>query len=197
MADRNLESFNTRLNQKLEESKDISLSSDTIRAVRPRSLQKSRFGEGRVITMKYFNPINKNTLPYYHIFPTIITISVKPTYITGLNLFYLPRRFRTYLINFYKKRMTNEPHFARSLMYYEIVEKLKIPSAVIRPAIKNYRYDRAGAVALEYDSSLWEEIYTGDTASFLESQWRKASRLKIYRNAFVEIISEFLNTRDE
>ncbi len=41
MADRNLEAFNTRLNETLEDSKDIRISSSTIRAVRPRSIPKT------------------------------------------------------------------------------------------------------------------------------------------------------------
>jgi|TARA_R100000455_G_C6263252_1_gene118521 hypothetical protein len=195
MADRNLEAFNTRLNETLEDSKDIRISSSTIRAVRPRSIQKSIFGEGRVITLKYLNPVEKETLPYFHIFPTIITLSVQPEHITGINLFYLPRRFRKYVVEFYKRRMTNEPEFPRSLMYYDMVKKLRIPRSVLKPAIKKYRFDRAGAVAIEYDSSLWEEIYYGDTADFLERQWRKSSRNTIYRNAIIEIISAFIDIK--
>ena len=124
--------------------------------------------------------------------PTIITLNVQPEHITGINLFYLPRRFRKYVIKFYKIRMTNEPEFPRSLMYYDMVKKLRIPRSVLKPAIKKYRFDRAGAVAIEYDSSLWEEIYYGDTADFLERQWRKSSRNTIYRNAIIEIISSFI-----
>lgn len=195
MVDRNFQSFNTRLNETLMKSNDIRITDKTVRAVRPRSLPKNRLSEGRVLTLKYITPVGRDTLPYFHIFPTIITISVQPKYITGINLFYLPSRFRKYLVNFYKKRMTNEEHFSRSLMYYEIVDKLKIPRAVMAPAIKNYRIDRAGPIAIEYDSSLWEEIYYGDTAEFLEKQWRKSSKFTIYRNAIVEIISEYLNTR--
>ena len=195
MADRNLEAFNTRLNETLEDSKDIRISSSTIRAVRPRSIQKSIFGEGRVITLKYLNPVERETLPYFHIFPTIITLSVQPEHITGINLFYLPRRFRKYVVELYKRRMTNEPEFPRSLMYYDMVKKLRIPRSVLKPAIKKYRFDRAGAVAIEYDSSLWEEIYYGDTADFLEKQWRKSTRNTIYRNAIIEIISTFIDIK--
>ena len=195
MADRNLDAFNTRLTNALEESKDVRVSSSTIRAVRPRSIQKSIFGEGRVITLKYLNPVEKETLPYFHVFPTIITLGVEAEHITGINLFYLPRRFRKYIVELYKRRMTNEPEFPRSLMYYDIVKKLRIPRSVMKPAIKKYRFDRAGAVAIEYDSSLWEEIYFGDTADFLERQWRKSSRNTIYRNAIIEIISSFIDIK--
>tara|TARA_R100000005_G_C4942903_1_gene166668 strand:- start:7 stop:597 length:591 start_codon:yes stop_codon:yes gene_type:complete len=195
MADRNLEAFNTRLNETLEDSKDIRISSSTIRAVRPRSIQKSIFGEGRVITMKYLNPIEKETLPYFHIFPTIITLNVQPEHITGINLFYLPRRFRKYIVNLYKRRMTNTPEFPRSLMYYDLVKKLRIPRSIMKPAIKKYSFVRAGAVAIEYDSSLWEEIYFGDTADFLEKQWRKSSRNIVYRNAIIEIISSLIDSK--
>lgn len=195
MADRNLDAFNTRLTNALEESKDVRVSSSTIRAVRPRSIQKSIFGEGRVITLKYLNPAEKETLPYFHVFPTIITLGVEPEHITGINLFYLPRRFRKYIVGLYKRKMTNEPKFPRSLMYYDIVKKLRIPRSVMKPAIKKYRFDRAGAVAIEYDSSLWEEIYYGDTADFLEKQWRKSSRNTIYRNAIIEIISSFIDIK--
>ena len=195
MADRNLDAFNTRLTNALEESKDVRVSSSTIRAVRPRSIQKSIFGEGRVITLKYLNPVEKETLPYFHVFPTIITLGVEAEHITGINLFYLPRRFRKYIVELYKRRMTNEPEFPRSLMYYDIVKKLRIPRSVMKPAIKKYRLDRAGAVAIEYDSSLWEEIYFGDTADFLERQWRKSSRNTIYRNAIIEIISSFIDIK--
>ncbi len=195
MADRNLDAFNTRLTNALEESKDVRVSSSTIRAVRPRSIQKSIFGEGRVITLKYLNPVEKETLPYFHVFPTIITLGVEAEHITGINLFYLPRRFRKYIVELYKRRMTNEPEFPRSLMYYDIVKKLRIPRSVMKPAIKKYRFDRAGAVAIEYDSSLWEEIYYGDTADFLERQWRKSSRNTIYRNAIIEIISSFIDIK--
>ena len=91
--------------------------------------------------------------------------------------------------------MTNEPEFPRSLMYYDMVKKLRIPRSVLKPAIKKYRFDRAGAVAIEYDSSLWEEIYYGDTADFLERQWRKSSRNTIYRNAIIEIISSLIDIK--
>ena len=46
----------------------------------------------------YPTPKTIETIPYYHLFPGVLVIDVKRDYLTGMNLFHLPRRFRRFFL---------------------------------------------------------------------------------------------------
>ena len=53
---------------------------------------------GRMYMMRY-NPINKNTLPYYDMFPVFLCMNVHDGWFTGLNFHYLPPIYRAELMD--------------------------------------------------------------------------------------------------
>tara|TARA_R110000764_G_scaffold118457_2_gene205989 strand:- start:217 stop:870 length:654 start_codon:yes stop_codon:yes gene_type:complete len=53
---------------------------------------------GRMYMMRY-NPIHKNTLPYYDMFPVFFCMDVQDKYFSGMNLHYLPPLYRAELMD--------------------------------------------------------------------------------------------------
>jgi hypothetical protein len=53
---------------------------------------------GRMYMMRY-NPIHKNTLPYYDMFPVFLCMNVHDEWFTGLNFHYLPPIYRAELMD--------------------------------------------------------------------------------------------------
>ena len=193
MAD-NFSFLSGKVNQILLESKDLTLTQNTVRTVRPNSIPKNVLGEGRMFMFKYINPKTRDELRYFHMFPVVYTLSVQPGYITGINFFYLPRRFRPFLLNFFMKRMSGGQDFPRSFMRYDIVNSLRRYRSLMAPAIKKYDMDRMGSMAIEFDSSVWSEITSGDSAELLESLWLKSSKSIVYKATIIKIIKSYLDT---
>jgi|TARA_R110002074_G_scaffold317811_1_gene488260 hypothetical protein len=61
-------------------------------------MRTKRLLPGRMYMMRY-NPINKQTLPYYDMFPVFFCMDVQDKYFSGLNLHYLPPLYRAELMD--------------------------------------------------------------------------------------------------
>ena len=60
-----------------------------------------RLLSGRLYMFNYRNPIAKQSLPYYDMYPVVLVINHRPSknYFQGLNFHYLPPKFRAELLD--------------------------------------------------------------------------------------------------
>ena len=174
-----------------------SLSKQNSRIISPREIPKNIVSEGRVYFFRYLNPIGRTTLPYYHLFPCVYTLGVEGRYVTGLNLFYLPYRVREVVLKRLKARAEGKQSFARSLMDYEMIKRFPRFQALLSPAIKKYRVDRMGILALEISNELWDEFFIGDLSDTLQKAFIRKSFVNVQLLSRAKIIKNLLNTGEE
>ena len=81
---------------------------------------------GKMYMFRYL-PKGRNKLPYYDTFPLIITITFNRKYITGLNLHYLPPKYRQILFNRLLDITNNEKfdNTTRIKLTYDILKSFK------------------------------------------------------------------------
>ena len=180
MASDPFQNISQRLSEIINDSDSILINDETVKVVNPKSIRKGIVSHGRMFLFKYLNPLGRVDLPYYNLFPPVITFAVRGKYINGANLYYLPKRVRKFTLDILKLRMTKglttQP---RSLIRYDL--------------IKNYNLTRTGPVALEIHSDLWDEILLGDASDFFESSFRKANSSTVFRDSLRRIYTELLN----
>jgi hypothetical protein len=180
--------ISNRVNEIIKGSNEI-INENNTKAVNPRSIQKGIVSHGRLFLLRYVTPIGLTELPYYHIFPPVLTLAVRGRYINGVNLFYLPKRVRRIAYDRLTLRMTNEGStFPRSLVRYDIMKRMRVTRAALAPAIKNYNFKRMGPVAVEFHKDLWEEILFGETSELFEKNFRKATPQVVHLDSIQRII---------
>ena len=175
----------------------IDLSKQNSRIISPRGIQRNITSEGRVFFFRYLNPIGRTTLPYYHLFPCVYTLGIEGRYVTGLNLFYLPHRVREIVLKRLKTRVEGKQSFGRSLMDYEMIKRFPRFEALLKPAIKRYRMDRMGILALEVSNELWDEFFIGDLSDSLQKAFLRKSFINVQLLSRAKIIRNLLNTGEE
>lgn len=69
-----------------------------------------RLLSGRLYMFNYRNPIAKQSLPYYDMYPVVLVINHRPSknYFQGLNFHYLPPKYRAELLDELYRYMINE-----------------------------------------------------------------------------------------
>ena len=179
------------------EDDSIDLSKQNSRIISPRGIQRNITSEGRVFFFRYLNPIGRTTLPYYHLFPCVYTLGIEGRYVTGLNLFYLPHRVREIVLKRLKTRVEGKQSFGRSLMDYEMIKRFPRFEALLKPAIKRYRMDRMGILALEVSNELWDEFFIGDLSDNLQKAFLRKSFINVQLLSRAKIIRNLLNTGEE
>jgi hypothetical protein len=175
----------------------LDLSKQNSRIISPREIQRNITSEGRVYFFRYLNPIGRTTLPYYHLFPCVYTLGIEGRYVTGLNLFYLPYKVREVVLNRLKARAEGKQSFSRSLMDYEMIKRFPRFEALLKPAIKRYRMDRMGILALEISNELWDEFFIGDLSDSLQKAFLRKSFINVQLLSRAKIIKNLLNTGEE
>ena len=175
----------------------LDLSKQNSRIISPREIQRNITSEGRVYFFRYLNPIGRTTLPYYHLFPCVYTLGIEGRYVTGLNLFYLPPKVRNVVLNRLKTRVEGKQSFGRSLMDYEMIKRFPRFEALLKPAIKRYRMDRMGILALEVSNELWDEFFIGDLSDSLQKAFLRKSFINVQLLSRAKIIRNLLNTGEE
>jgi hypothetical protein len=194
MASDPFQNISQRLSEIINDSDSILINDETVKVVNPKSIRKGIVSHGRMFLFKYLNPLGRVDLPYYNLFPPVITFAVRGKYINGANLYYLPKRVRKFTLDILKLRMTKglttQP---RSLIRYDLIKANRARRAAFAPAIKNYNLTRTGPVALEIHSDLWDEILLGDASDFFESSFRKANSSTVFRDSLRRIYTELLN----
>ena len=150
------------------------------RWTRPGDRQKFLMGG-----MYYFvyDPKTKDELPYYDRFPLVIPLKRQPDGFIGLNIHYLPLRYR---VIFLKKLMSfalynDEDEIKRVRVTYPMLDassRLK----EFRPCLKKYLYSHIKSRILAVEPEEW------DVATYLPvHQFKKAQPKEVWKDSLEEI----------
>jgi hypothetical protein len=156
------------------------MTKETNRYVRPSDRQKFLMGG---LYFFVYDPKGKAELPYYDRFPLVIPLKRTPDGFIGLNLHYLPLRYR---INFLKKLLplaiyNDEDEIKRIRITYPMLDassKFK----EFKPCIKQYLYPHIKSRILAVEHNEW------DIAVFLPiQQFKKAQPREVWKDSIEEI----------
>lgn len=131
----------------------------------------------------YYDPKTKDELPYYDRFPMVIPLKRERDGFLGLNLHYLPLRYR---LNFMKKLLpyaiyNDEDEIKRIRITYPILDATR-RFKEFRPCIKQYLYSHIRSRILKVESEEW------DVALHLPiQQFRKAQPKEVWQDSIQEI----------
>lgn len=109
---------------------------------------------GRCYFFKY-DAKNKETMPYYDMYPVIFPIKVTKTHFTGLNLHYLPPTFRAILMDNLYPYVTGEDSLTKIRVTYNILQnatKLRF----YKPCLKHYLNSHIRSKLVEVSAKEWE-----------------------------------------
>lgn len=146
------------------------LTKETHRYVKPTNRQKFLLGG---LYYFYYDPKTKNDLPYYDKFPLVLPLKRESDGFIGLNLHYLPLRYR---IIFMKKLMplaiyNDDDEIKRIRVTYPILDSTSRLKE-FRPCIKKYLYSNIRSKILAVEPQEW------DVALYLPIQQFKKERAK-------------------
>jgi len=137
----------------------------------------SRYLEGRMYTY-FYNPKTKDKLPYYDTFPVVLILEATQNGFAGLNLHYIPPRYRVKLLNeLYDFIVIDEDESeadmkTRIRMTYEILQstaKMKF----FKPCYKRYLTSHIEGRALEITPDYWDIMAMLPVARFEKESIRK------------------------
>lgn len=115
----------------------------------------------------FYDPLTKGDLPYYDIFPLVIPLKRDADGFMGLNLHYLPPRYRAMfmdkLMNFAITNDNNEPKRLR--VTYDILTATK-NFKEFRPCLKRYLNSQIKSKILTIQPPEWETALFLPTAVF-------------------------------
>jgi hypothetical protein len=158
----------------------IPITKEKGRWTRPADRQKFLMGG-----MYYFvyDPKTKNDLPYYDRFPLVIPLKRQSDGFIGLNIHYLPLRYR---VIFLKKLLSfalynDEDEIKRVRVTYPMLDassRLK----EFRPCLKKYLYSHIKSRILAVEPEEW------DVATYLPvHQFKKAQPKEVWKDSLEEI----------
>ena len=130
-----------------------------------------------------YDPKNKATLPYYDKFPLVIPLKRNPDGFLGLNLHYLPLRYRiTFMRKLLPLAIYNEmDEIKRIRVTYPILDSTR-KYREFRPCIKQYLYTNIRSRILAVEPEEW------DVALHLPiHQFRKESAKTIWQESLEQI----------
>ena len=146
-----------------------------------------RYLEGRMYTF-FYDAKTKEKLPYWDRFPLVLILELRQDGFTGLNLHYLPPRYRVRLLyELYKYVILDEEEADEGMrmkikMTYQLltgISKLKM----FRPCFKRYLTHRIDGRALEITPEYWDVMSMLPTA-----QWQKEGATTVYSESIRKII---------
>lgn len=144
---------------------------------------KDHRGRNRaVVGRMYFylyDPKTKDDLPYYDIFPLVFPIERYPDGFLGINLHYLPLKWRAKLMDALYSTINND--------LYDYTTKLRISYNILkratkfkafRPCVKRYLYSHVRSKFIEVYAAEWDMALMLPVASF-----KKATQAKVHRDS--------------
>ena len=156
------------------------MTKETHRYVRPGDRQKFLMGG---LYFFLYDPKGKADLPYYDRFPLVIPLKRTSDGFIGLNIHYLPLRYR---INFLKKLLpfaiyNDEDEIKRLRITYPMLDSSS-KYKEFRPCIKQYLYSHVKSRILSVEHNEW------DIAVFLPiQQFKKAKPQEVWQESVNEI----------
>jgi hypothetical protein len=168
------------LNQKISNLRGISQIPSTIAKEQMRYTNQFRMGK---LYFFYYDPKGKDDLPYYDKFPLVLTLERYPDSFLGLNLHYLPIKYR---IAFLAKLMDFASYNAndeiqRLRITYDILSASKRLKE-FKPCIKKYLISNIRSKILTVEPNEWE------VATFLPiHQFKGAKPDEVWKESLDEI----------
>ena len=141
-----------------------------------------RFLEGRMYTF-FYDPKTKEKLPYYDRFPLVLILDINQDGFTGLNLHYLPPRYRVRLLSklydfiVLDDDVDDDSMRTKIRMTYNLlqgVSQLKF----FKPCYKRYLTTHIEGKALEIIPDYWDII-----SMLPVGQFEKASKREVYQDS--------------
>ena len=138
---------------------------------------------GKMYMFRYL-PKGRNKLPYYDTFPLIITITFNRKYITGLNLHYLPPKYRQILFNRLLDITNNEKfdNTTRIKLTYDVLKSFK-KFRYFKPCFKKYLRRRIKSEMLFVPPADW-----GIAINLPTERFRKANKRKVWKDSIDSFI---------
>ena len=137
---------------------------------------------GRMFMYRY-SPKTKSTLPYWDAFPLVISLDYQPKHILGLNLHYLPPRYRNVffaqLLSKVNDRSMSED--ARILATYAML-KQSMRFRFFQPCIKKYLINRVRSKVVVVPPEHWNIAINLPTEAFI-----KENRRDVWRDSINKI----------
>ena len=133
----------------------------------------------------YYDPITKDEMPYYDKFPLVMPLKKESDGFIGLNLHYLPLRYR---IAFMRKMMPfavydENDEIKRIRMTYSMLDSTSRYKE-FRPCIKKYLYSRIRSKIIKVEPQEW------DIALYLPiQQFRKEKAKTVWQESVNQIRS--------
>ena len=131
----------------------------------------------------YYDPKGKSDLPYYDIFPMVIVLDKYQDGFLGLNLHYLPYRYRVAFLRklFQYATLNKDDEIKRLRITYDILSASK-RFKEFQPCIKRYLYGHVKSRILTIQPNEWE------VASLLPlQQFKKAQPNTVWQDSVQEI----------
>ena len=131
----------------------------------------------------YYDPKGKAEMPYYDRFPMVIILDKYQDGFLGLNLHYLPYRYRVAFLKklFQYATLNKDDEIKRLRVTYEILTASK-RFREFQPCIKRYLYGHVKSRILTIQPNEWE------TASLLPlQQFKKAKPTQVWQDSIQEI----------
>ena len=140
------------------------------------------FGPG-TMTLFQYDPLTKETLPYYDRFPLVFVVEMQARGFLGINLHYLPLNYRAILMDSLYDLKNNENYnqTTKLRLSYEVLKSAS-KFKYARPCFKRYIMERVRSRFVPINADQW------DTALFLPLQrFTKASTQMVYRDSLRKI----------
>lgn len=139
----------------------------------------------RIGSMYFFvyDPKGKNDLDYYDKFPLVIPLQSYSDGFLGLNLHYLPMKYRIYFMRklMPKAILNDDNEIMRLRISYEILDASR-KYKEFRPCVKRYLYSHIRSRILAVEPEEW------DIAMYLPvQQFKKAPASKVWKESVEEI----------
>lgn len=139
----------------------------------------------------YYNPIGKDDLPYYDRFPLVLMLERYPDGFLGLNLHYLPLKYRVAFMDKLMDyaTMTPENEIKKMRVTYEILNASR-RFKEFRPCIKRYLTSQIQSKILMVQPNEW------DIAVFLPiHQFKKARAERVWEDSVEQIKNTVAHAR--
>lgn len=137
---------------------------------------------GQLITFKY-DPKTKRTLPFYDVFPLVLTLDVYSDGFLGLNFHYLKPRDRAVLMGaLYKYQIMREFQPVIHVRYDQMLaaETLRY----FRPCIRRYLYKRMSPNMAIISPHLWDQALFLPTDKFMSTRNKEPyARQMVWENS--------------
>jgi len=169
------------LQDKIDEIKRPSAIPNTIKGEVNRHKQQGQLRIG-MLYCYYYDPKTKDDLPYWDRFPMVLVLEKYNDGFLGLNLHYLPVRYRIAFLQKLMKyaQLTPEQDIRRMRISYDILQSTK-RFAEFRPCLKRYLFSHMRSRLLMIEPDEW------DVATMLPiQQFRGAKPQKVWMDSVKE-----------